>query len=72
MKKKKAPMKLELNEIERFKEVRQQKMKNGTAKNRKAIKKKRKTTTKTKITKVKVVVERRVDTNPTGLTHKCE
>ena len=42
MKKKKAPMKLELNEIERFKEVRQQKMKNGTAKNRKAIKKKTK------------------------------
>lgn len=47
-------------------------MKNGTAKNRKAIKKKTKTTTKTKVTKVKVVVERRLDTNPTGLTHKCE
>ena len=35
-------------------------------------KKENKTTTKTKVTKVKVVVERRLDTNPTGLTHKCE
>lgn len=47
-------------------------MKNGTAKNRKAIKKKTKTITKTKVTKVTVVVERRLDTNPTGLTNKCE
>lgn len=52
---------------------RQQKMKNGFAEIRKPIKKKTKTTTETKATKVVVVVlERRLDTNPTGLTHKCE
>lgn len=47
-------------------------MKNGIAKNRKAIKKKTKTTTETKVTKVTVVVERRLDTNPTELTRKRE
>lgn len=48
-------------------------MKNGFAEIRKPIKKKTKTTTETKATKVVVgVLERRLDTNSTGLTHKCE